>query len=147
MSLVTKPENPFECVLNCKNCSDSGIIFATNRDEWNSGPYAFRCSCKSGDAKKTSLQSLPLHSRWVPEHVDKRPTPQWLDVMFQKKDYTSDPDFKRRLDIWGREWFAYKLKEWREEQKQKETESGIERNVRSSSVPKHEQEEGQENQN
>lgn len=115
--MITKPADSFACILNCEKCSDSGIVFAYNRDEWNSGPYAFRCNCKSGEAKKTSLQALPLHSRWIPESTDKRPTPQWLDVMFSKQDYTCDPDFKRRIGIWGREWFAFKLKEWREEQK------------------------------
>lgn len=120
MSIVNKPTDSFTVVILCEKCSDSGIIFACNRDEWSSAAYAFRCNCRSGDMKKTSLQALPLHSRWVPEYVDKRPTPQWLDIIFRNKNSGEEnPDFKRRVGIWGRDWFAFKLKEWREEQREK----------------------------
>lgn len=119
--MITKPSDSFTCVLNCEKCSDSGIVFAYNRDEWNSGPYAFRCNCRNGEAKKTSLQSLPLHSRWIAEYTDKRPTQHWFNCMFSKSSYQDDTEFNRRLDIWGREWFAFKLKEWREEQREKLT--------------------------
>lgn len=122
--MITKPDDAFECVLNCQNCSDSGIIFATNRDIESGGSFAFRCGCRAGDLKKTSLQSMPLHSRWVAEHVDKRPTPQWLDVMFRQPDYATNPEFVRRVAIWGREWFVQKLKEWKEEQKERGNETG-----------------------
>lgn len=145
--MIIKPENAFECILICKNCSDTGIVFAANRDEWSSGNYAFRCGCRSGDAKKSSLQSLPLHSRWVAEYIDKRPTPHWLHCMFSKQGYQDDPDFVRRMGIWGREWFVFKLKEWKEEQKQKEIESGIERNIRNNPIYEIEQKDRQENQN
>lgn len=115
---MQKPADSFTCILNCETCSDSGIVFAYNSDEWNSGAYAFRCKCKSGETKKSYLKAIPLQSKWVAEYIDKRPTQHWFNCMFSKTNYQDDTEFKRRLDIWGREWFAFKLKEWREEQKQ-----------------------------
>lgn len=111
MPLVNKPEDSFECILNCSKCSDTGILFASNSQDWDTGPYAFRCDCIYGKGKH--VPDLPIHSKWVPEHVDRRPSIQWFHEKFQSgHNLREDSEFVRRQNIWGREYFEYMYKQW-----------------------------------
>ncbi len=100
----------FAVIFNCSICADTGVIFASNVDEWSASPYAFKCHCERGKLK--SMPELPNYSKWIPEHTDKRPTASWFDEMFSKPNIKENEEFKRRLTIWGREFFESAYKDW-----------------------------------
>lgn len=114
--MISKPAKTIPAIVICEKCADTGIIFAHNKYEWASAPYAFRCECPLGLSKSTSLQQMPVSSKWVPEWIDKRPSSQWFQEKFmhpEKLDY--DDEWKRRKSIWGNEWFKSKWEEHKAE--------------------------------
>jgi hypothetical protein len=115
MNLVSRPEDSFSVVFNCSKCADTGIIFASNTQEWVSSPYAFRCDCVFGKSK--SMPEMPLHLKWVPEHTDKRPSAAWFHEKFQSgQNLKLDSEFQRRQQTWGREFFEHMFREWKKGQ-------------------------------
>lgn len=114
---MKKLNDTFSVVFSCEKCTDTGIIFAANQHEWSSGSYAFRCDCILGKSKH--MPEMPLHSKWIPEHLDKRPTAQWFSETFSRPNFQDEYEFKRRLNIWGREFFDYTYREWRKTEKEK----------------------------
>lgn len=67
------------------------------------------------------MPPLPIHSKWIPEFIDKRPTAQWLAETFSRSGFQHEQEFQRRLKIWGREFFDYSYREWKKETIQNQT--------------------------
>jgi hypothetical protein len=100
-------------------------VFAVQRQHTEDGAvvarakyeYVFRCDCLIGQARKETQfprWSSGLEKHYVPEYIDKPIWPGWIvqEILGGRK---KDPEFVRRMNIWGKELF---LEVWKNHEAQ-----------------------------
>jgi hypothetical protein len=100
--------------MTCSRCEDRGSIQAWHRFERGSGAFIFKCTCiRSNPALPAWVSSRAFpewsssyEAKFIPEWIDKPPTHHWLK--FAKPE---SEEFKKRIKIWGRDWFVAMWKE------------------------------------
>lgn len=109
----------------CYYCKDEGYVFATRKNSLAS-EYAFLCDCPRGDAKyskSVTRWNKNFERDFVPRYIDKPLTDQWISDMI-KNEKTDDPEFQKRMKIWGRQRFEDAWKRFKNEQGEKAQREG-----------------------
>jgi hypothetical protein len=110
--------------MGCSQCRD-GYVFAMKRETWESGDYVFRCTCSYGESKRGARipqWSLKQEREYVAEYQDPPLKRDWVLKMIEEKR-SQEPEFKRRLLLWGRGIFEQIWKQHEAEKKEKKDEA------------------------
>jgi hypothetical protein len=108
--------------MPCSWCIKTpGLVFANPRSESLGGSFAFLCSCE--DSSYRRAQALPkwnpkFETDLIPEYLDDKLTDEWVIRMFEQGDF-KNPEFQRRMKIWGRPRFESIWKEYKKTQSEK----------------------------
>lgn len=95
--------------MYCRNCEDKGWIIAWRKDSRDSGGFVFTCQCEPGSTeikpwlkgRKFPNWSAALLKDFVPDYLDTPPTFMWLKHVDKKSE-----EFKKKIEIWGRDYFV-----------------------------------------
>lgn len=113
------PKREFQMCLNCRG---QGFFMAWAKEAPIAAATIFTCSCRSAVGPEGPIQrrkwpqwNAQYERLYVAEWRDEPLTKYWLHQQF-RDGLTKTPEFKRRVDIWGRDWIRDEYKRWKEDQ-------------------------------